>query len=138
MLVQSYSVDRESNSLSLFNVIEEITLPADVPVPPEGQTIPIGPQMALVGLLSRSEPSTAEKVEARVQISLPNGKNAANANFVVDLTEDARSRAILKIPFLPFSVEGFYTFSTALKIGDAWNEVHSIQLRVKRLPQPAA
>jgi hypothetical protein len=133
MLVQAYSIDRESNSLSLFNVIEEITLPHDVPVPPEGQTIPIGPQMALIGLWSRSDASVGEKAEARIEISFPDGRSAGNAIFDVDLTGEARTRGILKLPFLPFSGEGFYTFSTALKTGDDWNKVHSIQLRVKRL-----
>ena len=47
VVAQSYVVDRESNSLSILNVLDELIIPNEAPDPPPGQQIAIGPAFSL-------------------------------------------------------------------------------------------
>ena len=132
-LAQGYSVDRESNALSIFNVIESLAVPKEVPDPPRGQQIPIGPQFVIVHRWIRSDPELGDRAVGRVKVVGPEGDTIGTAEFTVDLVAERRARSMLKFPFFPFAGIGEYKFFTEMKIGDDWQKIDEIALVVQRV-----
>jgi hypothetical protein len=132
LLAQSYSNDRESNALSIFNIIENILIPKSVPDPPAGQQIAVAPQISVVQRWTRSEREVAEKVTGRIQVLGPSGNMIGGGEYSIDLSVERRSRSMMNFPFFPFVGEGDYRFVTEVKAGDSWLQVHEFSISVTR------
>jgi hypothetical protein len=135
----SYAVDQQSNSLSVFNVIEEIAVPPEVPEPSApDQIVAVGPTFSLINMWARSEPEIPEERFVRVQVKVPDGRVAALTEFKLDLRGGQRSRTINTFKFLPFTGTGDYRFAIEVKSGeDTWQNVLEAILPVRRAPTPA-
>ena len=113
ILCQISVVDRQTNNISLFNVVEDIQVVAPSPQLEPSETVSqlVTPQVFdLVIMLGRSDFEVPEKGSGRVRIMGPglDAKESGSPPFEVDLTEFLRSRMIIKIPGIPIAGEGIY------------------------------
>ena len=143
ILCQSSVIDRQTNNVSLFNVIEEISIPAQPPQMQPGQPWPtdVAPLMFdLVILWMRSDEDTPERGRGRVRLVVPNQKAPAlGQEFEVDLTNYLRLRMVLKVPGLPAGDLGMYRFIVDGKTDTSdWAEMFELPIRVALHPQASA
>jgi hypothetical protein len=138
-------IDRESNNVSLLEVVEQINAirePIAPATPGELAALPV--QMEVVSLWERSNLDLGGVNEGRIELVGPNGESLAEAMFRIDVTAHARQRVQLKIAGLPITGSGryyIYTFHRSNE-GQEWQRVSQTPLQVElqtALPnQPAA
>jgi hypothetical protein len=132
LLAQSFSIDRETNNLSIFELLEEVSVPAGTPDPSPGTHTAIGPPFALLMLWSRSGNDIPEVADARVVVSGPSCKVLGQNPLKVDLTKPPRVRQIIRTPFFPYVGIGRYRFGVQVKHGERWRTVGATHLIVSR------
>jgi hypothetical protein len=125
--------DRESNNLTLLNVIEQINVLGPVPGP-----IPI--QLELVTLWVRSEPDRPTRGRGRVRVVAPGGTQLAENEYEIDLTQFERIRNQGRIQGVPFSGPGRYLFVVSLQQEDEqdWQDVARVPLQIVVQTPPVA
>ena len=115
VLAESSAVDRDSNNVSLFNIIEEAQIPQP-PEPPnstaEGDPLSAVPlRCVLVTLFGRTEADRGEKRETRLVVTMPNGRVVeTDLRFEVDLEVAHRNRTRVNVSTLPWAGQGEYRF----------------------------
>ena len=138
IIAESMAIDRDTNNLSLFNIIEQ----AQIPEPPElsdtsnGDTLPAVPlKLVVVTLFSRSEPDQGERKEVRLVVAMPNGRVAETPlRFDVDLESAARNRTRINVGTLPLAGQGEYLFRIeGLDEGGEWQMMSEAPLQVEYL-----
>ena len=133
ILCERNIIDKDTNNLSLFNVIEEFTIsaepPQDVPLDAPLPDFPF--QFWLVSLWVRAEINSPESGDVRLRVLLPNGNEAENNEFQLDLHEFIRTRHRIRFNGLPQPTEGEYlfVFESRQQNGD-WVWKGQIPLRV--------
>lgn len=140
VLCERVVIDRETNNLSLFNVVEEVQVPAQQPrsVAEALDESVIPTSYELVVLWGRSELELPEKGFGRVRILLPGDKDFLTQEYEVDLTTFLRLRSRLRLPGLPAGGEGVYLFKVDGKSsGQEWTEMFELPLRVVLQPGDA-
>jgi hypothetical protein len=113
ILCQGSSVDRETNLVSLFNIVEELVLPAPPPAQAEPPVAPLAretnqfviPPAQIVVLWERSDPTKPETGRSRFRMLLPGGGEATSQAMGVDLTQYPRARQITRLASFPLSRE---------------------------------
>lgn len=134
ILCERSVTDRETNNVSLFNIIEEVQIPAPPPLDLSQTTIPLGvflPVLELMTLWVRSDLEAPERGRGRVRIIVPGAKVALAPEFDVDLTQFLRLRTRLRFPGLPVGDTGIYRFVVQGKAGDSeWSTMFELPLRV--------
>ncbi len=95
IITQSSAIDRDTNSLSLFDVVEEINLQITGPLP-ENAAFPINTQ--LVSLWEREESGTDLELKVRVVLKDPKGENLMENEASLKL-EPAHIRSRFRIQF---------------------------------------
>lgn len=133
IIATSYSVDRETNSLSIFNVLDDVQVPAEVPEPAENQAIAIGPPIAVIQLWSRAGLEEGKVHSARGRFVNPQNVNAGNWDLQIDLSQLDRVRTFSRLPFIPFSTAGVYRIFVDLLENDTWVQVASAPLNINRI-----
>ena len=133
VIAQSFSIDRDSNALSIFNIIENLAIPKIVPEPVEGQQLAVSPPFAIVQRWVRTDPEIKEQLAARIQVVGPNGNVIGGGEFSVDLASDIRARQLMNFPFFPFAGVGDYKFITQIKVDEEWKNMLEVALVVTRL-----
>ena len=135
VLCQSSSVDRDSNNMSLFNMLEEVRLPASVPamtLEPDltEEALEALGQFQLVILWARSDEGIGEKIRARVRVFPPAAEDpVVTSDLDVDPSEYLRLRQRVNFPGIPASrqqgpVAGTYEFVIDSRLGDhGWKEM---------------
>ena len=122
------SIDRETNNMSLFEAIEQLTIhdwtgqPGFAPGPFE-----------LVSLWARAETDRPCRGEARFLLRTPGGRTAISQTHEVDLRQYRRLRTRRRIPAIPVDGAGLYTFLVELREldQDQWLQVARIPLEVQ-------
>ena len=137
VLCERVVIDRETNNLSLFNVVEEVQVPAQQPRSLtevlDESVIPIS--FELVVLWVRSELQLPEKGFGRVRVLLPGDKDDLIQEYEVDLTKFLRLRSRLRLLGLPAGGEGVYLFKVDGKSsGQEWTELFELPLPVVLQP----
>jgi hypothetical protein len=134
VLCQNSVIDRDSNTISLFNVIEEIHV---VPQPPQEPLMPaaVGKGASivfqLVTLWGRSNQDTPEQGRGRLRLVLPDGESSITGEHEVNLTEFLRLRHIARITTMPIRNEGIYKFVVEGKESNGkWSARFEVPLRV--------
>jgi hypothetical protein len=141
VLCAKSSTDRETNNISLFEVIEQI----NVQIPPGvGDPGVIAISLELVTLWRRQDAETAERATARLVHLEADGSEANSAEFSVDLTRHRRMRTISKIGGLPVRRPGTHVLKVELQRNDnGWDPVAWIPVEVNvtaadEVAEPAA
>ena len=120
-------IDRDSNSVSLENVIEQLNI-RDKPRP-EGQ-LPISLQIAT--LWARSDLNVSARGTGRMTLMAPSGQAFGPFEFDVDLSEARRHRTRGTFHELPLPEPGRYVFRIELRENseEEWHQVAAIPLEV--------
>ena len=133
ILCERVAIDRETNNLSLFNVIEEVTVPAQPPLS-LSEAIPKGVIPAtfeLVVLWVRSDLDVPERGLGRIRILIPDVSEEITQEYEVDLSQFLRLRARLRLPGIPAGGGGIYSFIIEGKPpGEDWTMMFDLPLRV--------
>lgn len=131
VLCESTVTDRDTNQVSLFNVVDNLA----IPVPPANELddpnglVPTG--SSLVTLWARSNPEIPEVVTGRVVFLGPDNEALFTFEHPVELTEAPTGRGIFVMPGLPLGLQGIYRFKIAAKSPDSdWQELFELPLRV--------
>lgn len=120
------SVDKESNSLSLFNVIEEITVSSKVEnleqkegaIGTEGAAIIAPLEFAIVTLLERLDDKDRGSMikNAEIEIVDPSERSLLKREFEINFQQGfKRMRHILKMNGLKITTAGTYKFCISIK-----------------------
>src|SRR5688572_16338973 len=100
VLCQNALVDRNTNTISLIEVVEDLTLYGQAP-PAGGQgIIPI--QCSLVSTWERLPSDQPTRGTVRFRKLRPNGEFEGDQEYAVDLTATPRSRTIARIGGITF------------------------------------
>lgn len=126
-----------SNSLSLIEVLEEVTLFKPLPEVPPDKTPLIPLQFSLVCMWHRSEGGKGETIASRIRLIAPNGKKHELTQHTVDLVRHPRVRAMSKSEGLPFWGSGVYRFVVQYKAGSTWRTAGEVRLDLKVADPPA-
>lgn len=128
VLCTKSSIDRETNNISLFEVIEELQVEG---LGREPGAVPCS--FELVSLWSRSEPDTPSQGEARITFQSPGGRTSISQMQAVDLQHYRRLRSKVKILGIPVEEPGRYTFVVECRQQDQeqWIQVARMPLEVQ-------
>ena len=134
ILCEGAITDRESNNVSLFNIIEELGVPAQAPEGLGDLGLPPGVfpgTFTLVILCTRANLDTPEMAHGRIRLVAPDNTELLSLDFEMDLFEFLSGRLIINMPGLPISSEGQYLFKIAGKSQDSdWEEMFELPLTV--------
>ena len=138
VLAEGSSVDRDTNNVSLFNVVEEMHVPAPPEPADDDDLIPGVPvRLVLMILFSRSMIGEGERHEARLVLEMPNGRVAeTNPGMEVDLETANRARHRINLGMIPIAGEGVYGFriQQSDENGD-WQLMCEVPLQVNYLAE---
>lgn len=131
VLCSRSSIDSESNTLSLFEVVEEVTLDGLITKP---GAIP-GP-FDLVSLWSRARLDSPVEAETRWSLVSPTGKSLMEVAATIDLSQFHRVRARTRLAAVVIDSPGLYWFRGEAREAGAgeWTEVARVPLEVKESP----
>lgn len=139
LICQTSIIDRDTNNISLINVVEEVMVLANPPVPllTEGQvpeeTLPT--LFEVVALWARSDMKVPESGEGRMRLVDPDNNTVLTSSpYPVDLTTFLRTRIRTRLPGLPYRgtplPEGIYRFVIEERQTDEWVPKYEVYLRV--------
>jgi hypothetical protein len=123
-------IDQETNNISLYNVLEQITItrPADIAEERPG-IIPI--KHEVVTLWMREQIDQPIRAMARMKLESQSGQVWPANEFEVDLSEHVRMRTILRSDQLLFDTPGIYHFQIEIQKPDEhWENVGKIPLQI--------
>ena len=123
-------IDRESNNVSIQNVIEQITI--------QGEPLPdgwLGIEMTAISLWARSAPDTPARGKMRLSFVSPSGVELGSFEGKINLNEHPRSRNIFRFTKLPLKENGWHYFRVYLQINGEWQEIGKIPLEVSFLSE---
>ena len=121
ILCSGTSIDRETNNISLFNVIEQVKATAvfassdQVGSPPKKTDdllhVVSALSMRFVTLWARTDPDTPESGQGRHKLVPPSGEPAVTNPYKIDLTKFKRTRVMSNFPGLPSRGPGQYVLA---------------------------
>lgn len=121
-------VDRETNNLSLFNIVEQLNILAR----PQPEMMP---QLSLdiVTLWVRADDTTPARGHSRLTLLSPTGEELGQGEGEIDLSKHERLRMRRRFPLgLDLKISGRYHFRVELQLEDeeTWQTVAIIPLKV--------
>jgi hypothetical protein len=125
--------DKQSNNVSLFELLEEIHLSTNVQVEEQGDMSSFGTNMAnWISMFCRSDNDAPEKGNIKDEIRLPSGKTIGVRESEIDLLNHKRRRLFRTLPIPPHNKPGIYLFVTSVKDqkNNRWKKVSEIPLEV--------
>ena len=135
ILSRTAIVDRQSNNISLIEVIDELAVPA--PPPQDVQGTDEHPRAVfdycLSVLYARSDPSFGEIGQSSIRMTGPGAIQSEPIEMDVDLMEFSRSRSIIRIPISPITLtaEGAYSFKIDVRNeGTQWEQAFELPVWV--------
>ncbi len=125
ILCKKAIVDKETNLISLVEIVEKFVVDIDIEKAPEHvkQTLKegknplqIGGEMTLASYWAISEENTGEKLSVVTIIRDEKKKDLGKAEFSFTAQEGERNhRTFLRLPSFPVTQSGIYTITTTLK-----------------------
>ena len=128
------AIDQETNTISLFHILEDIQIP-----PSALQNVEDGSRPLVMGsfqvivAVSRDDLSVDEQNRARVRLYFPDESPPETlAEFDIDLTTSERFRLRLEMSALPLGGVGLYRFDIEVLSdeSDSWESVNCVTLNV--------
>jgi hypothetical protein len=137
---RSASVDRFTNNLSLFDVIEGLNIQAIGDVPEVFDKTPSLPGLdaAHIVLFMRNDPAQPESPTVRVTLQFPNGSVLAGPEQELDLKTSETSRLLTRFNGLPYAGNGTYRLLTQMKSDGQWTTLHEYPINVQLSIPPAS
>ncbi len=124
-------IDRESNLLTIVDVLEELTLDADskgqAPEFPAVAPLPF----AVVSFWLREDPDTATEGIARVEIVGPNGEAIGQADGPINLRDHETFRTIMRMAGFPVVGPGTHRIRVSHIIGESVIQDWDFPVRIK-------
>ena len=136
IVCEGISVDRQTNNISLFNVIEQmrtgaLAAPAE---PNEDHVVLLGTalNMKLVVLWDREDLDRPESGEGRMVVAPPAGEPAHSNAYPVDLNQFQRRRVISGFPGFPARGAGIYRLIVESRNDDnrEWQSAFELPIQV--------
>lgn len=121
-------IDRESNNVSLQNVLEQVTI-ATEPMPKTLMPLPFD----VVTLWARADPDQPCSGRMRLTLVFPSGGTfEAPLEAEIDLSKVERNRQRFRFPGLPMAESGRHIFRVELIQNDQldWHQVASVPLTI--------
>lgn len=136
VLCSQTSVDKTSNNISLFNVLEELKVAGLTLNSEKTYVLPIS--FELVTFWARDDDNKPTKGQASVRLLAPNGMVMKEQVWDVDLSSFQRFRSIIKISGLPVKQAGRYQFQVQIKDEDdsTWRVCSKVPLQIIFKPSP--
>ncbi len=124
-------IDRDSNNLSLIEVLEQFQLVPPAGVKPTDCRMPFN--MQWVTLWSRSEGEEPSKHRARDTVLAPSGKRLFRREYEVDLVGTPRNRVRRGLVGLRLPESGEYLFVTEHRTESrqSWKKASVVPIQVK-------
>ena len=136
-LCRSSAIDIDTNSISLFNIIEDISVPSDPPVVDEEEedSFPMAlGSCELIVASARTDLSVPERSPVRVLLEFPTETPpAVLLEAEINLESAQRNRFRLQLPGLPISGRGTYRFVIEVQQpdGEEWHQLHEVPISVE-------
>jgi len=132
------TIDSETNSVSIFEVVEEMHVKGVSP----SEKVLVPRELELISLWARSDVGRPEVGHTRLRMLTPKDETTGVAEGEIDLRGHRRLRFRLKLGTMALDGPGVYEFAIDLREGGGdWREVTRIPLDVvfeTDLPTPAA
>ncbi len=126
VLCEQSILDRDSNLMSLVNILEEVTIQGE---PDPKKKIPI--PLLLTTLWVRVDRDLPVKVNSRYCLKSPSGETIQTIERQIDLTEYRRLRFRAQFFNIVLPESGTYEFISAVQTESGeWEDVDSIPLEV--------
>lgn len=132
----SSAIDRDSNQVSLFDLVEQINVQL-TEAAPAGQKVVIPARFQLVTLWTRGDANEAESGLSRLRLVAPSGEELLKSENDVDLTEHNLRRVRLNLVGMPYVGDGRYHFRVELKDGAEWRLVGDVPVQFEVQLAPA-
>lgn len=123
------SVDKESNNISLFEVLEQFTLSGG-PIQQQGKKGVVPILFEIVSLWTKDHENEAVKGRGRTVLVAPSGAETPMLEFDIDLSRHQRLRTINRITGLPIGEGGRHDFRIDLQVNDQWVEQGRVPLQI--------
>jgi len=130
---------RESNNVSLIEVLEEIVLPPMEARP--GETPGMVPAFfEIVTLWAREDENQPERATGRLSLISPQGETVFGQEYEIDLSQFQRIRNTTRLFGFPMVGAGKYYFRSERRtnVDAPWEEVGGTPLWIRTAPQDAA
>lgn len=124
----SSAIDRDSNQVSLFDLVEQISVQL-MEAPPAGEKVIIPARFQVVTLWTRGDAAEPATGVSRLRLVAPSGEELLKSEYDVDLTEHQLRRVRLNLAGMPYVGDGRYHFRVELKDDDQWQVVGDIPVR---------
>jgi hypothetical protein len=128
------ATDRETNNLSLFEILEQVNILGPLPDPGANAAFPM--QYEVVSLWARANSAEAEESRGRIKLIAPSGAQVFAQEFPVNLSENLRMRTQLRSMGFPLLGPGRYRFEVEIqRANENWETVARIPLQVESIAQ---
>jgi len=136
ILCQNCLVDRNTNTISLIEAVEDLGI-VDPP-PADGQVGVIPIHCSLVSNWERRPADQPIRGTAKFRSVRPTGEFEKEQEYAIDLSSTQRSRTIAKISGISFRELGRHVFEVYMKEDGAsdWTKVAAIPINISQLPSP--
>ena len=136
VLCSKQSIDRETNSISLFEVIEGVQFYTKA-IPSFPSPVPFAG--TLVTLWARSTPGERAKGVARVRLLSPEGTELLSQTMEVNLESHPRNRSILQLQGIVIGGPGVHAWEVSSRAADGrWETQATIPMDVAVSTTPPA
>lgn len=141
VLCSASTIDKDTNNVSLLNVIERITIFGQSP--PKGEVGAVPNPASIVSLWGRSDLNTPERGTVLMIIEFDEGGKPIQTDpheIGIDLSEYQRLRTRLNLNLLPIMGEGRHWIRVSLRHSneDGWTPVVSIPYEIVFRPESEA
>jgi len=127
VLCSSASIDRDTNNISLFEVIEQLNVQGDVREP-----VIVPRPFEIVSLWTRIPLDQPARREARYRLRTPGGRDIPVVTQELDLRQYRRLRTRSRLPALPVDQAGLYSFVVEYREQDRdWSPAAEVPLDVQ-------
>ncbi len=120
------SIDKDTNSLSIFNVIEQITVFSE----PE-KTVQLPMHFEIISQWMRSEENIPCSSNAKIYLCDPQGISKTNVEIKIDLLKNIVGRTIIRVSGIELRGPGMYKFQIEIQQENTeWIKIASIPFLV--------
>lgn len=103
------SIDKESNNLSLFNIIEEIGFNQEAPSVEEGQTITLPINFEIVSFWESNPYNSDDRLDLRIIVLMPGEReHPVDQTYSINFTSHPRLRVRILVNGFPYNGSGRY------------------------------